>query len=229
MADTTNNLPEGTDTIIGGASEGGGGGAGRSGTSGNAATTSTQTNSTGGQTRTTASSDATDALIAGNGSNAGSSGSSGAIGGGSGGGNESGRSGVRGMISNAGGKLRDEGKSRAHGLVSQGLERGGTTLNNISSLVEDTVSQIEERLGPQYGEYARSASQALNRYATTLQNKDPEELVEDARELVRKSPAVALTGAAILGFGLVRLLKAGIEEGSNGNRDRNGNRTRSAG
>jgi hypothetical protein len=94
--------------------------------------------------------------------------------------------------------------------------------------VDDTVQQIEDRLGPQYGDYARKASQALNRYADTLQNKDPEELVDDARELVRKSPAVALTGAAILGFGLVRLLKAGIEESSNGNGDRNGDRTGTA-
>jgi hypothetical protein len=252
MPDPNNNLPEGTDTIIGGAGSGGGaGGTGRSGTAGNAATTSTQTNATGGQTRTVDSDSATDALITGGGTstgaaNAGNSalGSSGTSGGGAAGmggtggaGGESGsdgssgssRSGVRGLISNAGGKLRDEGKNRVQSLASQGLQQGSTTLTNIAGIVEDTVQQIEERLGPQYGEYARKASQALNGYATTLQNKNPDELVEDARSLVRKSPTVALTGAAVLGFGLVRLLKVGLEEAQNGAGNRNNDRTGTAG
>ena len=217
MADTKSGLPEGTDTIIEGGGTGGGtGGTGRSGTASATNTTSTATNSTGARTGTTDSSDATDALITGGGTDTGSSGSS-----------EGDRQGIRGMISNAGGKLRDEGKSRARGLVSQGLERGSSTLTNISGIVDDTVQQIEDRLGPQYGDYARKTSQALNRYATTLQNKDPDELVDDARELIRKSPGVALAGAAILGFGLVRLLKAGLEENQNGNGNRSGDRSRS--
>ena len=223
MADTKSGLPEGTDTIIGGAGTSGNtGGTGRSGTADATNTTSTASNSTGARTGTTASSDATDTLITGSGQESLTQSSSSTSGDSSSGGNE--RQGVRGLISSAGTKLRDEGKTRARGLVGQGLERGSTTLSNISGVVDDTVQQIEERLGPQYGDYARKASQALNRYATTLQNKDPDELVEDARELVRKSPGVALAGAAIVGFGLVRLLKAGLEESQNGNGDRNGDR-----
>jgi hypothetical protein len=168
-------------------------------------------------------------------------GSSGATGGTSGagssggssdnGGNDSGSkgSGVRGLVSNAGGKLRDESKNKIHGLATQGLERGSSTLTNIAGIVDDTIQQIEERLGPQYGEYARKASQALNGYATTLQNKNPDELVDDARDLVRKSPAVALTGAAVLGFGLARLLKIGLEESQYGTGNRNNDRTGTAG
>ncbi|WP_294171449.1 hypothetical protein [uncultured Sphingomonas sp.] len=257
MADPNNKLPEGTDTIIGGAGSGGGtGGTGRSGTAGSAATTSTQTNATGGQTRTTDSSDATDALITGAGAGGttgaatagnsalGSSGTAtggsasmgGTAGAGSSGGNSSDSSGtggkssgVRGLVSNAGGKLRDESKNKIHGLASQGLERGSSTLTNIAGIVDDTVQQIEERLGPQYGEYARKASQAINGYATTLQNKNPDELVDDARALVRKSPTVALTGAAVLGFGLARLLKIGLEESQYGTGNRNNDRTGTAG
>jgi hypothetical protein len=257
MADPNNKLPEGTDAIIGGAGTGGGtGGTGRSGTAGSAATTSTQTNATGGQTRTTDSSDATDALITGGGAGgttgAGTTGnsalgSSGTAGGGStsptggtasvGGtaadsnssSSSSKGSGVRGLVSNAGGKLRDESKNKIHSLASQGLERGSSTLTNIAGIVDDTVQQIEERLGPQYGEYARKASQAINGYASTLQNKNPDELVDDARGLIRKSPTVALTGAAVLGFGLARLLKIGLEESQYGTGNRNDDRTGTAG
>jgi hypothetical protein len=242
MADTK--LPEGTDSIIEGAGTGGStGGTGRSGTTNPGGSTSSATNSTGARTSTTDSASGTDALITGGGSiGAGSSGPSGSSGTGAGGTGttdiasgsgstdatgESGdatKSGVRGMISTAGTKARDEAASRARGLVGQGLERGSSTLTNVAGLIEDTVQQIEEKLGPQYGEYARTASQTINGYATSLQNKDPDELVDDARELIRKSPGVALAGAAVVGFGLVRLFKAGIEESQNGTGNRKGNR-----
>jgi hypothetical protein len=134
------------------------------------------------------------------------------------------KSGVRGMISNAGTKVKGEAATKAREYVGQGLERGSTTLTNVATLIEDAVQQIEEKLGPQVGGYARTASQTINGYATSLQNKDPDELVDDARELIRKSPGIALAGAAVVGFGLVRLVKAGIEEAQNGTGTRQGNR-----
>ena len=215
MADT--NLPEGTDTIIEGAGSGGtSSGTGRSGTTVQGGSTSQVGNSTGARTGTTDSASGTDALITG-----GSSGSSGNDASGS---DDTQQSGVRGMISKAGTKVRGEAANRTRTYLGQGLERGSTTLSNVATLIDDTVQQIEEKLGPQYGEYARSASQTINRYATTLQNKDPDELVDDAREIVRKSPGVALAGAAIVGFGLVRLIKAGLEESQNGTGNRKGGR-----
>ncbi|MDB5253870.1 MAG: hypothetical protein JWP27_3039 [Flaviaesturariibacter sp.] len=187
MADT-NNLPEGTDTIIDGAGVGSSGGAGQGGL---ASSTSTSGN--------------TDSMITtGSTSSGGGDSSSGKSGG------------VRGMVGSATTKIKDEAGTRARGFVSQGLERGSATLTNISTLVGDTVEQIEEKLGPQYGDYARTASQTLTRYADTLANKDPVELVDDARELIRKSPGVALGAAAIVGFGLIRLIKAGVDGDSTG-------------
>lgn len=232
MADTTNKLPEGTDTIIeAGGTGGSGGGMGRSGTTTGGGSTSSATNSTGGRTSTTSSDSQTDALITG-GSSSSTTGSSLSTTGGSGTGSSSGGGdtggnggGIRGIVGNVSTKAKDEVANRARGFVGEGLKSGSTTLGSIANIIEDTVEQIGERLGPQYGDYARTASQTIQRYATTLENKNPDELVDDARDLIRKSPAVAITGAAILGFGLVRLLKAGMpEEGSNGTRDRQGDR-----
>jgi hypothetical protein len=232
MADTRNGLPEGTDTIIeGGGAGGGAGGSGRSGTTGGSGSPSTATNSTGGRTSTTDNDAGTNSLITGSTSDQGrslgtgtgsggstSSGGSGSTGGSTGSDSDtassSGSGGIRGMLSNATTKARDEAGTRARGLVGQGLTSSSAALGNVASIIEDTVEQIGERLGPQYADYARTASQTVNRYATTLQDKDPDELVEDARDLVRKSPGIALAGAAIVGFGLVRLLKAGVEGGS---------------
>lgn len=220
MADTNNGLPEGTDTIIeGGGAGGSSGGTGRSGSTSGGGSPSTASNSTGGRTAMTASDSGTDSLITGSTSDQGRS-----TGGNTSSGSSDGSGGIRGMISTAGTKARDEAASRARGFVEQGLTSSSAALGNVASIIEDTVEQIGERLGPQYADYARTASQTVNRYATTLQNKDPDELVDDARELVRKSPGIALAGAAIVGFGLVRLLKAGMEGGSDTTGARSGGR-----
>ena len=47
--------------------------------------------------------------------------------------------------------------------------------------------------------------------ANSIASKDADELIDDTREFVRKSPGVALAGAAIVGFALARLGRA--EEG----------------
>ena len=51
----------------------------------------------------------------------------------------------------------------------------------------------------------------IERAAGSLANKEPDELVDDARSMIRKSPGIALAGAAILGFALVRVVKSGLE------------------
>jgi hypothetical protein len=118
-------------------------------------------------------------------------------------------------IKTGSGKLSDQAAEKARGLVGQGLERGGEALANVSKLVGDTAAGLDERLGEEYGEYARKAASALEEAANKVASKDPDELIDDTREFVRKSPGVALAGAAILGFALVRLVKSGLD------RDRN--------
>ena len=39
------------------------------------------------------------------------------------------------------------------------------------------------------------------------------ELIEDTRNFVRNSPGLAVAGAAIIGFALVRLVKSGLDQG----------------
>jgi ElaB/YqjD/DUF883 family membrane-anchored ribosome-binding protein len=99
---------------------------------------------------------------------------------------------------------------KARGLVTQGLERTSEALANVSKMVGDTADGIEERLGPEYGDYARRAAGAIENAANTIASKDPDELIEDTRNFVRNSPGIALAGAAVVGFVVARLLKSGL-------------------
>ena len=107
-------------------------------------------------------------------------------------------------------QLTGQAGEKARGLVTQGLERTSEALANVSRMVGDTASGIEERLGPDYGDYARRAAGAIENVANGLAEKDPDELIEDTRTFVRNSPGIALAGAAVVGFVVARLVKSGL-------------------
>ena len=107
-------------------------------------------------------------------------------------------------------QLSSQAGERARGLVNQGLERTSEALANVSRMIGDTAAGIDERLGEEYGDYARRAAGALEDAANGIAAKDPDELIEDTRNFVRNSPGIALAGAAVVGFVVARLLKTGL-------------------
>ena len=142
----------------------------------------------------------------------------GASGSGSGGGSSSGENqGIVDRIRSGREQLSSQAGEKARGLVGQGLERTSEALANVAKMVGDTAPGIEERLGSDYGDYARRAAGAIENAANTIASKDPDELIDDTRNFVRNSPGVALAGAAVVGFVIARLLKTGL--GTSGRND----------
>ncbi|HUP66919.1 MAG TPA: hypothetical protein VM145_01725 [Sphingomicrobium sp.] len=107
-------------------------------------------------------------------------------------------------------QIAGQAGDKARGLVTQGLERTAEALASVSKMVGDTADGIDERLGEDYGGYARRAAGAIENVANTIASKDPDELIEDTRNFVRNSPGIALAGAAVVGFVLARLVKSGL-------------------
>ena len=107
-------------------------------------------------------------------------------------------------------QLSSQAGEKAREFVTQGLERTSEALANVSKMVGDTAAGIDERLGEEYGDFARRAAGALEDAANGIAAKDPDELIEDTRNFVRNSPGIALAGAAVVGFVVARLLKTGL-------------------
>ena len=211
MADQNNDLPEGTDKVIPGATgSSGGGGSGAGAAGDDAVVLVTETEIVG--------------FVAEPGSTGGTGGTAGGDTSGtrSGGGSSGGTSQSGGMMNklrSGGDKLSGQAADKAKGFVSQGLERSAEALANVSRMIGDTAEGIDERLGQEYGDYARRAASAIENTANSLAEKDPEELIDDTRNFVRKSPGVALAGAAVVGFAVARLIKSGLSAGSDDDDD----------
>ena len=197
MPSRKSELPEGTDHIINGAMETGGGGIDASagtadaggGFIGSAAGNDTGGTSGGGTAMAT--------------SGTGKDGNEGAHG-------------VVDQLKSRASDLRGQAGGRVREFAESGKGRATDALDELSKVVADTADSIDQRLGGDYGEYARRASDAVAGFADTLRQKDVDELYDNVRDAVRKSPGVAVGIAAVVGFTLVRLVKAGLEDGRDG-------------
>ncbi|MFI8667351.1 hypothetical protein ACIGGE_13040 [Qipengyuania sp. NPDC077410] len=101
----------------------------------------------------------------------------------------------------------EDAKVKGRELATEGKVKAGEGLRSLSKLVNENAHQVDERLGAKYGDYARSASKSIDGYASKLDEKSVDDLVEDGREFVRKSPGKALGIAAVVGFMLSRLFR----------------------
>jgi len=215
-------LPEGTDHIINGAMETNGGGTGASGggaAAGGGSSSGFIGASGGDGTGGTAASGGGTDMTATEGTGAAGGTDVAATGGGSGGTEGGGvTEQVRGQIYN----LRDQAGGKVREFADTGKTRATDMLEELSRVVADTADSIDERLGNNYGEYARKAADGVSGFAESLRGKDVDELYDNVRSAVRKSPGLAIGIAAVVGFTLVRLVKAGLPEENEGKGRRSG-------
>jgi ElaB/YqjD/DUF883 family membrane-anchored ribosome-binding protein len=198
-------LPEGTDHIINGAMETGSGGtSGGSAGAGGGFVGSGAADDTGGTSGTAGAADDT----GGRADDTGGGGETMAKG-------KAKTDGAGGVVEQLRGQastLRDQAGGRVRDFAEGGKSRASDALDDLSKVVSDTAESIDQRLGGDYGDYARRASDAVANFAETLRQKDVDELYDTVRSAVRKSPAVAIGVAAVVGFTLVRLVKAGLSD-----------------
>lgn len=110
--------------------------------------------------------------------------------------------------------LKDKAIEKARAAANQGKDRTGGAIGNLGKLIDDSAQTLDENVGEKYGDYARSAADAVSTFAEKIDEKNVDDMVEDARQFVRKSPAVAIGAAAVVGFLISRLIKSGMDDRS---------------
>lgn len=100
----------------------------------------------------------------------------------------------------------DQAKEKAAALARDGKTKASDALAAVGRTLADTATTVDEKLGPQYGDYARSAARWTQETAAKLEAKDFNELGDDVKDFVRKSPGVAIGIAAVAGFAIAKML-----------------------
>ncbi len=108
--------------------------------------------------------------------------------------------------------LAGQARDRAAELAAEGKTRTSDALSSLGKIVADNAGTSDDKLGARYGDYARTAARSMQETAAKIEAKDLNELGEDAKEFVRKSPGVAIGLAAVAGFLVARLFKGGSND-----------------
>ena len=104
-------------------------------------------------------------------------------------------------------RLYAQAGERAGDMARQGKGKAADGLNSLARTIDDSATTVDDRLGKQYGDFARSAAGTVANLAGTLEQQDLDELLASTRDFVKKSPAVAIGSAAVVGFMLARLMR----------------------
>jgi len=124
----------------------------------------------------------------------------------------SGGSGITGQIREQFNTLKSQAGDRARGLADDGKRQTTDFLQTVARIVEDAAGSVEERLGGQYAGFGRRASESISSLASTLDERSVDDLIENARTFVQRSPAVAIGIAAVVGFAVARVARSSISE-----------------
>ena len=123
---------------------------------------------------------------------------------------------VRETISRKAGDLREQALGKAQEYASRGKDKATGALDSVAKLVGETAGTLDDRLGVDVGGYVHKAADAISEFAENLRSKDVDDLIESARDAVKRHPAIAIGAAAAVGFLLARVAKsAGADTGGN--------------
>jgi hypothetical protein len=100
---------------------------------------------------------------------------------------------------------------KAEDIANRSKDAGADAIAGAARAAQ-TVADSVAQDSPALAEYVRAASQKIDRLARDLHEKKVGELLSSAAEFGRSQPVVLLAGAALVGFALSRLIKAGATE-----------------
>lgn len=94
-------------------------------------------------------------------------------------------------------------------LAEDGKSELVRNFDGLVAMVQELAAKVESAGGGIAGDYAHQAADMLSELQATLRDKPVAELLDDGRDLIRRSPGLAIGVAVIAGFAAARLVKAG--------------------
>lgn len=108
--------------------------------------------------------------------------------------------------------LKSQAAEQARDFATQSKDKATGAIKDVSAALDDASKSVDQRLGENYGEYARKAAGAVATLAEKLEGKEVDDVLRDTEAFIRRSPVIAIGIAAVAGFAIARLVKSGLGE-----------------
>jgi hypothetical protein len=99
---------------------------------------------------------------------------------------------------------------KAGELAGRTAGTGADAVSAIGKTAATLAGSLQDQ-SPAVADYVRSTGQRIDRLADDLRDKSAGELLTMATDFGKRQPLALLAGAAIVGFALSRIVKAGME------------------
>ena len=109
-------------------------------------------------------------------------------------------------------RLTGQAHEQVRGFADQGKDRLTGLIDQLAQMLTEAAGQVDDRLGGHYGDYARQAAGQVSGFAGQIRDKDVDQLLDEVRGAVSKSPGVAIGVSAAVGFVIARLVSSGLEQ-----------------
>jgi len=114
-----------------------------------------------------------------------------------------------------GGEIGESLSRKAEDMVGHSKEAGADAVASAARAAQAVADTVAEQ-SPAVAEYVRDAGQKIDRLAQDLREKSVGDLLNSAVQFGRAQPVVLIAGAALVGFALSRLIKAGASVSADG-------------
>lgn len=108
--------------------------------------------------------------------------------------------------------LKGQAGDRARAFVTEARDRATGSIDEFVRMIHDAAGEVDDKIGSHYGDYVRRAADSVSGLSEAIKGKDVDDLFAEGRDMVKKSPGVAIGVAAALGFVVARLARAGVAE-----------------
>lgn len=120
---------------------------------------------------------------------------------------------IAGEVGTQARNLIDESKNQLRTQAQAQTDQIAGKLRELGDQVQALVEGRTQDAGP-VGDYARQAAQTVTQFATRIEDRGFDGVIDDVQRFARRKPGAFLLGAAIAGFGVGRLLRSGGMSGS---------------
>ena len=107
--------------------------------------------------------------------------------------------------------LVEAARRRSRGLLDRQKTAAVEELHSVADVMHDAARRFEEREEGGVAGYVEKAADYVEHVSSTLRERDLEDLLYEAEDVLRRKPAVVLGAAAVVGFALGRFLRAGSQ------------------
>ncbi len=108
----------------------------------------------------------------------------------------------------------EEAKRKTEKKLDGAKDTAASTMDDLSRAADSAARTLQDEHHESLSHYVADIAHYVSNVASSLRNKNTDELINDAKRMARDNPALFIAGSVAIGLGIARLAKSGTSAGN---------------